>query len=67
MNQVNKKVLAISFLLFLEICLFNVFKSEFWLSIRGPLFTGLIISLAITFPELNFNKIKAWFTNINKN
>jgi len=61
MKNINKKVLFLILLLMSEIIFFNISNSEIWLSIRGPILTGLIISLAIIFPELNFHKIKNFF------
>lgn len=59
MKNVNKKFLFIGILLILNIILFNQINSNLWVSIRSPLLTGLTIALAVTIPELNFNKLSS--------
>ena len=59
-----KRFLLIGFLVFLNIVFFDKIKSEKWLLIRGPLLSGLVISLAITIPELDFSKITLFFKSV---
>ena len=62
MKQITKKTIVLSVLLFLNLLLFNKINFEIWVLVRAPLLTGLIISLAITFPEFNFHWIKKMFS-----
>ena len=59
-----KRFLLIGFLVFLNIVFFDKIKSEKWLLIRGPLLSGLVISLAITIPELDLSKITLFFKSV---
>jgi hypothetical protein len=62
MKSISKIVPFLIFLVFLIILFFNISESELWLSIRGPLLSGLIISLAITIPNMDFSgtRIRIW-------